>query len=236
MQESAPPLVCVHGAGAGGWEWAIWARVFTARGHAVIAPDLMPAGDGLAATRLADYRAQVVAWCEAAGTAPILAGASLGGLLALAAAAQVRPAALILVNPLPPAGILARPLHAPPGPIVPWGSERSLAGTRRALQGCDDAACLYAYRRWRDESGAVIAEARAGVAVEPPRCPVLVLCGALDTDVPPSVGRALATRIGADFVCPPDIGHVDPLLGRAAAGCAERAAAWLSLRLPAPDA
>ncbi|HUD43118.1 MAG TPA: alpha/beta fold hydrolase [Dokdonella sp.] len=238
MQERTP-LVCVHGAGAGGWEWAIWARVFAARGRAVIAPDLMPADAGLAATHFADYRAQVVHWCGAAGAAPILAGASLGGLLALSAAAQLRPAALVLVNPLPPAGVLARPLRRAaghvqrerPGAIVPWGRSRSLGGTRRALEGCDDAACLYAYRRWRDESGTVLAEARDGVAVEPPRCPILVLSGGRDQEVPPSVGRALATRLGADFVCTPAAGHVDPLLGRIAAGCAERVAAWLSLRL-----
>lgn len=231
MQERSP-LVCVHGAGAGGWEWAIWARVFAARGHAVVAPDLMPAAAGLAATRFADYRDQVLDWCAAAGAAPILAGASLGGLLALSAAAQVQPAALVLVNPLPPAGVLARPLRERPGAIVPWGSARSLGSTRRALEGCDDAACLYAFRRWRDESGAVLADARAGIAVETPRCPILVLCGARDREVPPSIGRALATRLGADFVCPPDVGHVDPLLGRVAADCAERAATWLSLRLP----
>lgn len=242
MQERAP-LVCVHGAGAGGWEWAIWARVFAARGHAVIAPDLMPAAAGLAATRFADYRAQVVDWCAGAGAAPILAGASLGGLLALSVAAQMQPAALVLINPLPPAGLLARPLrrrqarhaeHERPGRIVPWGRSRSLGGTRRALEGCDDAACLYALRRWRDESGAVVAEARDGIAIEPPRCPILVLSGGRDEEVPPSVGRALATRLGADFGCPPEAGHVDPLLGRIAADCAERVAAWLSLRLDLP--
>ncbi len=239
MQERAP-LVCVHGAGAGGWEWAIWARVFAARGHAAIAPDLMPVAAGLAATHFSDYRAQVLEWCAGAGAAPILAGASLGGLLALSAAADVRPAALVLVNPLPPAGVLARPLrratarhaeHERPGAIVPWGRSRSLGGTRRALEGCDDAACLYAFRRWRDESGTVVAEARAGIAVEAPRCQVLVISGGRDQEVPPSVGRALATRLGADFIGLPDAGHVDPLLGRVAADCAERAAAWLSLRL-----
>lgn len=241
MQERAP-LVCVHGAGAGGWEWAIWARVFAARGHAAIAPDLMPAAAGLAATHFADYRAQVVNWCAGAGAAPILAGASLGGLLALSAAAEVRPAALVLINPLPPAGVLARPLrraaarhaeHERSGAIVPWGRSRSLGGTRRALAGCDDAACLYAFRRWRDESGAVLAEVRGGIPVEPPRCPTLVLSGGRDEEVPPSVGRALATRLGADFASLPDVGHVDPLLGRVAADCAERVAAWLSLRLDA---
>ena len=42
-----PPLVFVHGAGGGGWEWAVWARVFAAAGIAVAAPDLRPAAAGL---------------------------------------------------------------------------------------------------------------------------------------------------------------------------------------------
>ena len=32
MRDRAPVAVCVHGAGGGGWEWAIWSRVLSARG------------------------------------------------------------------------------------------------------------------------------------------------------------------------------------------------------------
>lgn len=52
-------VVCVHGAGGGGWEWSIWARGLAVAGFDVLAPDLVPAHGGLAATRLADYREQV---------------------------------------------------------------------------------------------------------------------------------------------------------------------------------
>src|SRR6478609_7416496 len=99
-ENGAATVVCVHGAGGGGWEWAIWARVFAHRGFA-----------GIEKTSFADYRDQVLEWCRGAGEGAVLVGASLGGLLALAVAHAVRPAALILVNPLPPAGVLARPLH-----------------------------------------------------------------------------------------------------------------------------
>src|SRR5215468_7722000 len=120
-----PTVVFVHGAGGGGWEWAIWQRVFAARAWSVLAPDLLPAAAGIAATRLDDYVSQVNAWCAVTSHPTMLIGASLGGLLALRAA-SARTAALVLVNPIAPAGIEPRP-EKEYLDVVPWGSGRSLA-------------------------------------------------------------------------------------------------------------
>jgi pimeloyl-ACP methyl ester carboxylesterase len=226
--EAASPrtAVCVHGAGGGGWEWGIWARWLALSGLDVLAPDLVPVPAGLAATRLADYRAQVSAWCRALpaqspAVGPSLIGASLGGLLALTVAREVRAAALVLINPMPPAGL---PAHsAPSPPVIQWRSARSLRSTQQALPDADDAARLYAFRRWRDESGAVVDEARAGLVVDPPDCPVLVVASERDTDVPVESSRALAAMLGADFECIAGASHVGPLLGESAA----RTAAWV---------
>ena len=233
---TAPTIICIHGAGGGGWEWGIWARVLVVRGFAVIAPDLMPVAAGVAQTRFDDYRVQVADWCRGIGEGVILVGASLGGLLALAVAHEVKPVALVLVNPLPPAGVLARPLHDPRPPVVPWASEPSLAATRRAMPDADDAACLYALRRWRDESGAVLNAAREGIAVELPRCPTLLLTSELDTYVPAAAARALATRLSADTQSIAQASHLGPLLGRAAADAAARVADWLRDRVSAVPA
>ncbi len=235
-ENGAATVVCVHGAGGGGWEWAIWARVLAQRGFAVIAPDLKPSLGGIERTSFADYRDQVLEWCRGAGEGAVLAGASLGGLLALAVAPAVRPAALILVNPLPPAGVLARPLHDAWPAIVPWARTRSPASTQRAMPDADDAARLFALRRWRDESGAVLNEARDGVAVDAPRCPTLFLASEDDADIPPAAVRALAVRFSADFRSIPAASHVGPLLGRAAASVAADAAGWLAGRLDPPQA
>jgi pimeloyl-ACP methyl ester carboxylesterase len=231
-ENGAATVVCVHGAGGGGWEWAIWARVFADRGFAVIAPDLKPSVGGIEQTAFADYREQVLDWSRGAGEGAVLIGASLGGLLAVAHA--VRPAALILVNPLPPAGVLARPLHEPWPALVPWARARSLASTQRAMPDADDAARLFALRRWRDESGAVLNEARDGIAVEAPRCPTLFLASEDDADIPPAAVRALAVRFAADFRSIPDASHVGPLLGRSAAHVAAQACSWVGERL-APE-
>ena len=92
-------IVCIHGAGGGGWEYAKWTPVFTAAGYRVIANDLEPAAAGLAATTAEEYLAQIQDWLPAEEPV-ILVGASMGGLLALKVAEQIHPAALLLGRPL----------------------------------------------------------------------------------------------------------------------------------------
>lgn len=226
MPEPLRSAVFVHGAGAGGWEWGAWGRVFEASGMAVLAPDLQPAAGGLAATRLADYAAQVRAWVASAPRPRLLAGASLGGLLAAMAADAAD--LLVLVNPMPPAGLAGA---TPRPPVVPWGRAASLAGTRRALGDADEAAALFAFRRWRDEAGAVLDEAAAGQPVARPGVPVLVIASTGDEDVPAAGTAALADAWGAAFWREPG-GHVSPLLGRSAPALAARAVAWAAAHVP----
>ena len=231
MAERGFVAVFVHGAGGGGWEWAVWARVFAAHGHRVVAPDLHPAPDGLAATSLSDYTTQVGEWIRRArsqspGRCVVLVGASLGGMLALLNAEAAD--ALVLVNPMPPAG---SPAKEPTPAVVPWGRRASLAGTRRALPDADDLAAQHAFRRWRDESGLVMQQARAGVAFERGSAPALVLASLHDADVPVASSRALARALEASLAELPG-SHVGPLLGRHAAGAAVQAVEWLNgLRL-----
>jgi pimeloyl-ACP methyl ester carboxylesterase len=222
------PVLLIHGAGGGGWEWAVWLRVMRAHGWQVEAIELQHASAGLAATRLGDYVQQVEAAAQGLGAAPILVGASLGGLLAMMSAPVVDPCALVLVNPLPPAPWhLGMPAVAGSPPVIAWGSTASLASTRRALPDADDATCEWAWRRWRNESGAVVDAARGGVMVERPACPVLVMASELDVDVPLEVSAALASGWSADLIRVPGASHVGPLLGRGAVRCAGLVHGWL---------
>ena len=220
--------VLVHGAGGGGWEWNVWRRVFAAVAVDVHAPDLQPVAGGLAATGFDDYVAQVRAALEAVPGPRALVGASLGGLLALACADAAD--ALILVNPLPPAPWADR-LPARDWPdSVPWRRNARLASTRRALPDSDDATALFAFRRWRDESGAVLRHAHAGLVLDAPACPTLCIASSQDEDVPPGLTAELARAWDADLLRVASTGHVGPLLGRDAAAVAMQAAAWLSAR------
>ena len=220
--------VCfLHGSGGGAWEWNVWARVFAARGWQVHTPELQPASRGLAATTLADYFAQARAAIETLPRPRVVVGASLGGLLAYANASLVD--ALVLVNPLPPApwqqGL---PEFSREGGTVPWLSTASLAGTRRALFDADEATCLYAFRRWRDESSAVLREAREGIALPLPTCPILMIVSGKDEDVPENASLAFAEAVGARVLRLPEASHVGPLLGRGAADVATQAVDWLN--------
>lgn len=231
-----PTVICIHGEGGGGWQWSIWARLLHAAGFAVLAADLKPVDTGLAHTSFADYGSQVQAWAGAADPvqAPVLLGVSLGGLLALAASARVRPSAMILINPLPPSGIVSRRLAPECPAVVPWHGARCFEHTRRQLPDADAAATRHVFRLWRDESGQVLNTANAGVSVDAARCPTLVLASTADDKVPVAASRALAVRLGADFQTLPGASHLGPLLGRRAARWSQQAIDWLGVRLD-PD-
>lgn len=220
--------VLVHGAGGGGWQWQAWSAALARLGLAVLAADLRPAAAGLAATTLDDYQAQVDAWCAGAGPAPVLVGASLGGLLALRAAAHCRAAALVLVNPVPPAGVRPWPAFPERPAVVAW-SRSPLSSTLRALPGAPLAHGREIHGRWRDESGLALAQAAAGAGWTAPDCPVLVLAGADDADIPAASSLALAATLGGAGLVLPGQGHLTPLLGPRAAATATLAADWLAV-------
>lgn len=226
---SYPHVVFIHGAGGGGWEWRTWQAEFEARGWPTMAPDLQPAPGGLAATTIEDYVEQVVALLEprAAG-ASVLVGASMGGVLALKAAERVRPAALVLVNSVPPAGTPGWPRQPAEFPaVMPWSTTSTLEGTRASMPEADEETVLWAHARWRDESGAVLQALHGGIRASPPSVPSLVLIGAADQDVPPGVGTALAERLDADAMRFAGVSHVGALLGQRAPLIARLAREWL---------
>ena len=218
----------VHGGGGGGWEWNIWTGVFEAGRVRAVAPDLQASADGLAATGLDDYAAQVRAALAALPRPRALVGASLGGLLALECAGDAD--ALVLVNPLPPAPWHAQLPRREWPDVIPWQRDARLTGTRRALPDADEATALFAFRHWRDESGRAMREAYAGRPLAPPACPALYVASMVDDDVPPALTTALASEHGATLLRASAVSHVGPLLGRGAANCAGQVLAWLSAR------
>jgi pimeloyl-ACP methyl ester carboxylesterase len=224
----------VHGAGGGAWEWNLWRGVLEAHAIAVHALELQPSPVGLAATALQDYRIQVSDALQVLPHPRVLIGASLGGLLAAMCAAMSRNQAdaLVLVNPLPPAPWHRQlPRRDWDAAEVPWRCNARLASTRDALCDADEAAAVFAFRRWRDESGRALREAHAGIEVEKPGCPTLLIASAQDQDVPPEIILAMARQWQADRLEAPASSHVGPLLGRAAPELARQAVAWLN-RLP----
>jgi pimeloyl-ACP methyl ester carboxylesterase len=221
--------VLIHGAGGGGWEYDLWRPVFAAAGYKVVAKDLMPAAHGgLPQTRLDDYVAQVTGWAPK-GERLVLVGASMGGVLALKAAERLAPAAVVLVNSVPPAGV-GPPREAKPHPTVVRWANGPLAETRVAMPDSDEKTIRWAWKRWRDESGPVMDALSAGVVVRKPRCPVLVVLGEKDTDIPYTTGLALADWTGGDVQLYRGMSHVGPLMSRRAREVARAVTGWLRSR------
>lgn len=221
MQTTA---IMLHGAGGGGWEYDRWQPVFTAAGYDVINNDLLPTAGNLLATTFNDYYQQVLAWIPPQQRI-ILIGASMGGLLALKVAETINPAALVLVNSVPPAGVDAPRSGKSYPPIVRWANG-PLEETRSALFDSDEATIHWAWPRWRDESGAVLNAMAAGIPVQRPTCPTLVVLGEQDTDISYQTGLALATWANADVLLFHGMSHVGPLLSRRAEEVAGMVVAW----------
>lgn len=228
MPDDRVSALCIHGAGGGGWEWNVWRERLLAAGVEAQALDLLPAPRGLAFTTFDDYVRQVREQLRALPRPRVLIGASLGGLLAALCADEAD--GLVLINPLPPSpwheGL---PERSWPD-VIPWRREARLASTRRGMIDADDATALYAFRRWRDDSGAVLRTAYAGVPVEKPGCPVLFIASEGDEDVPPALTAAWAQGWHADLIHDPAGSHVGPLLGRQAVEVSSQVARWLSAR------
>lgn len=221
-------VVFVHGAGGGGWEWFLWEPVFRKAGWRTIAKDLLPTAGGLEKTQLSDYVSQVSASVSKDASPLVLVGASMGGLIALAAAQQHKPAALVLINSVPPKGVpWPRPDSKPSPPVVRWANG-PLQETRDSMPDSDEKTIQFAWKRWRDESGAVLTALHAGVDLPNPTCPTLVVISEKDTDIPPETSLALATRLHADVYRYVDMSHVGPLLGKRATEVAQATEHWLT--------
>jgi pimeloyl-ACP methyl ester carboxylesterase len=227
-QRIKPVAVMIHGAGGGGWEWDFWKEVFETEGWEVIAPDLMPAEGGLAATRFEDYVAQVVAWCPS-NKPFVLIGASMGGILALKAAERVEPFAIVIVNGVPPRGAtsFARTEDVPD--VIEWEGG-PLQDTRDALWDSDEKTILWAHERWRNESGKVLRDIREAEA-QVPKVPVLVIASRQDTDIPPEISRELASHLECDYFEYANMSHVGPLLGVRARTVAKHTLEWLRSKI-----
>lgn len=105
-----PTLLFIHGGFHGAWCWATFLHFFAAREIAAAALDLRGHGglkqdaDYITAG-VAEMRADVIDAAAVLGGDVILAGHSLGALVAMAAAEHVRPRGMILLAPQPPANV-----------------------------------------------------------------------------------------------------------------------------------
>lgn len=229
-----PPLILVHGAGGGAWQWQRWGEILAKKHWPLEMVELRPSPAGLVVTTFEDYLQQLIHITRRCSLPPILMGASLGGLLALKVAQYVDVGALVLVNSVPPKGTPEWPPWPGTYPAVArWSTQSTLEGTRTALGDADEATVAWAQTQWRDESGLVLNALNTGIVVLPPAIPILSIIGGGDDEVPETCSFAMARTLKADAYYFAGAGHVGPLLGRRAGEIAHLVARWLDNTLKA---
>ena len=246
----SPPIVMVHGAFCGGWVFDAFSSPFRAAGRRVIAPDLPGHGAqeptvAVSGLSMRGYAGAVAGLAASLEAPPVLIGHSLGGLVALLAAAEAPTAGLILLSPSPPWGVAgatieeaisALSLYAlgpywalPIAPDYPtfrrYCVDRLARAERHAL-----------FERLTPESGLAIFETLnwwldpfMTTLARPERIgvPILVISGARDVIHPTTTARDTARRLGARLEVMPEMSHW--LIGEPGwADVADTCLAWLS--------
>jgi pimeloyl-ACP methyl ester carboxylesterase len=167
-------LICLHGGGSGPWVFDDWADIDAS----LLAPDLQ-AGLDVGAARMSDYAAQAERACRGAPRPFALLGWSMGGLVAMMAAASVRPDALVLLEPSAPLQTL---------------DDRPTVENR---SGTFDPAQVYGFNdpKGRAESWPALIERTRGISVPTLGGPALIVFG---DSVPASRGARIAQHYGCD--------------------------------------
>jgi pimeloyl-ACP methyl ester carboxylesterase len=249
-----PPILMVHGAYTHAGSWAqTFMPWFAARGHDVHALSLRGHGgsDGrnvIDAWGLDDYRGDVERALAAIGPRPVVFGSSMGGLvLQRLLAAGGRPRAVVLINSVPPGGLMSSMSRMALRRPQSLGSLMQVAlgrpdrngllellahdplpmrdGTAAdALLGRESNRALWEMT-WTPLPGAGAA-AVAGTAGIESCVPMLAVHGEQDLMIPTSALGEIAARWGAEPLPMAGVGHV-PMIERRWRTVAGAIARWL---------
>lgn len=223
------PVVMIHGAGGGAWEYDFWTSTFRKGGFHTISKNLNPINGRYQDTTFQDYKNQVIEWIPNQQR-PILIGASMGGILALSVSPIVNPKAIILINPVPPVGFRKPPNTSYPL-LIKW-ENGPLKDSIDAMPDSDQETIIWAHKLWRNESGTVLNTiSNPGINIQNPDCPILMVISEADTNILPETSKKLAQHLNADTLLLPKTSHVGPLLGKNAESIAKSALNWLRKNL-----
>lgn len=188
--EARAPVILVHGAANSGRVWTFWQDELARRGWSSHAIDLRGHGPSalaeLGTAHMADYADDVVALARRLRQPPILLGWSMGGLVAMMAAAACRARACVGLAPSAPTRIRDSSVALRAGVFGP--EEYGIVGRdpdrQPAMPDLDRDERLIALESLGLESRRARDERKAGIVIGDPPCPVLIVTGTADTQWP----------------------------------------------------
>jgi pimeloyl-ACP methyl ester carboxylesterase len=225
---TGPPVLFIHGAANGAWVWDAWRQALARLGRHGIVLDLRGHGRSLPAdfstVTMEDYVADVESVApqvaERFGVQPVIAGWSMGGLIAMMYAARhPETPGLVLFAPSAPVEVSGRadPEAVRATPTAPFGPELygiypgDLERSRPALHDLTDeeARRVLENSTGAEESGFARRQRLRGISVEAGSitCPSLVIYGDSDRSRQARDAPALAEYLHAEMVVAAGAGH-----------------------------
>lgn len=226
-----PPLILVHGAANSARVWSFWQEELARLGWSSHAVDLRGHGASaavdLGATRMADYADDVIAFARSLRHPPVLVGWSMGGLVAMMAAAACSARACVGLAPSTPARTFDASVSLRSGVFGPeeYGIVDRDPDHQPAMADLDRAERVIALEALGSESRLARDERKAGVVVDVP-CPMLIVTGTTDTQWPRQ--RYDDLHFAADHISIDGASHWGLVLNRRLlAGMASAVTSWL---------
>ena len=216
-----PPIILVHGAANSAIVWTYWQAELAKQGYASYAIDLRGHGESeqldLSQTSMNDYADDVRSLTAELDTKPVIMGWSMGGLVAMmAAAGNGNAAACIGLAPSTPTLQLDATVDVRHGEFGPeeYGITSDDPEDQRAMPDLDLEERKQALASLGRESRRARDERKAGIVIESLPCPLLIVTGEGDRQWPTTHYDGL--RLDAEFHEVPGASHWGLVLRRRA--------------------
>lgn len=233
-----PPVVLIHGAANSAVVWTFWQRTLAERGWASYAIDLRGHGTSmpcdLSNTTMGDYADDVVATVRQLDTTRgvVLMGWSMGGLVAMMAAARCGARAVVGLAPSTPAGAVDPGTVIEHGEFGPgeYGITSEDPADQPAMPDLEIEERVIALASLGRESRYARGERAAGVVIDTLLCPLLIATGTTDKQWPRS--RYDGMPLEAEHLSVEDASHWGLVLSRRAlAELVPQTLEWLTRKL-----
>ena len=216
--DERPPLILVHGAANSARVWTFWQDELARRGWSSHALDLRGHGTSapvdLGTTRMADYADDLVTLARTLRRPPVLLGWSMVGLVAMMAAVACDASACVGLAPSTPARGRDPSIPLRTGIFGPeeYGIVDHDPERQPTMSDLDRVERAIALESLGPESRLARDERKAGIVIEGPRCPLLIVAGTADTQWPRS--RYDDLHVAADHVSVEGASHWGLVLNR----------------------